>query len=591
MKYVGAKMTELWGSYLVNIHAEVLTVFLLSVIDAIGYFFCTPTIVLFLSADFGLDDLSASWWFALYGLVTTVMTFFAGIICNKTNPATLLIWGALLEGMGKALMAFSTSYAVSIFALVVLLPLGGSLGALVIFRLINRLVHPKALHAVNAVIYVLSNVTAIIAMNSMDSVRWVMQGHDFAFSPQRTMFIISFACELTMVLIGIIAQRTMRFGNKYIDEESGALVEGKFVHEDTMGKSMWTMIRETWRDINFRRLCLICLILTLGTKTPYRMMDVMLPKLMQRLYSDNHGIVHWGFVLSLNPFIIVTTTWPITKIIRARFKFSYMQLFVAGGLLTCFSIIPLTFDARSAGYWSWIFFMVFVSIAEIHWGFNIATFAAKLAPPDMEGIWLSLAQIAIVAAKFPSGIMGGILLQVYCPSAEQCNGEAPWRWVLLVAFFTPFGFLCAIALGWLKWTDEHMEGITGRKERKDAYGQGTGEYIGLDEDDDWGDDSDWEMRERLRPGRGYVTDEEVLYTDDIYTSKRRVRRDWETGEIREILPEDGRLLLEETARIDNTLFGEDAYLDESEKPRERDWDEFGIEPKHNMPELQSVSLE
>jgi hypothetical protein len=135
------------------------------------------------------------------------------------------------------------------------------------------------------------------------------------------------------------------------------------------------------------------------------------------------------------------------------------------------------------------------------------------APPGKEGVFGALALMPIFAAKLPTGLLGGYLLQTHCPAAPggdcvdgggvrdaPCDGRALWGIIGLVTLTSPL--LIAVFHRWLRDSGDGdgdaIHGPGGAMKYEELDPIGIEEREAVDDDSD-GDDPKIELVDMAKP--------------------------------------------------------------------------------------------
>ena len=73
------------------------------------------------------------------------------------------------------------------------------------------------------------------------------------------------------------------------------------------------------------------------------------------------------------------------------------------------------FLALSTTIWSSSTFLVLLSVGEVIWTPRLYEYTASVAEEGREGTYMALSSALLYLAKLPVGMLGGYLLQRYCP--------------------------------------------------------------------------------------------------------------------------------------------------------------------------------
>ena len=187
--------------YVINhLNPDLLSLAVLTFFDSAAYFFRATFLILFLSCDFGLSDRDASMVYAWYGNCTIAYAIVIMMWCNDTDPIRLMSIGSILEATGTLLLLTTTSMHVVYFSMFCVIPIGTALGFPVTNKLMKRLMFMPALDKVNNIFNVIQNLGAMLALASVDGLRYWMHQTSIGISEYRMMFIFSMCLEMFMFI-------------------------------------------------------------------------------------------------------------------------------------------------------------------------------------------------------------------------------------------------------------------------------------------------------------------------------------------------------------------------------------------------------
>lgn len=224
------------------------------------------------------------------------------------------------------------------------------------------------------------------------------------------------------------------------------------------------IVVNTIKNRTFLLVVAIFVIMAIGTKTAFRNLDTVYPPVMQRHFeplhesSEQNGCiasgnaasaerfnfnqdadaqeeeetVPWAAILSINPIIIILCSNYVNSIFIERL--SYMNRFIIGGLITAISTIGMSIKMT---YSTVVMHVVLLSIGEMFWSASTGAFVQRLAPAEYINIWMAIAMIPVMMAKFVSGMQSGFLLSSYCPDSMNCYAENLWSVATLIYLISP----------------------------------------------------------------------------------------------------------------------------------------------------------
>lgn len=179
-------------------------------------------------------------------------------------------------------------------------------------------------------------------------------------------------------------------------------------------------------------------VLAIGAKTVFRHMEATMPKYTQRMFDPRYP---YSTLLLINPTIVVSLTLFLNA---SLLRFDTLATIIVGTAI-CASATLIAMIPHPAAL---ITFLVLFSIGEIIWSPRLTAYVLKTAPRGHEGTFSSIAGIPLFAAKLPVGLMSGLLLDRFCPSAAACQSEALWGIIAAVAAISPLGL--TLLYPWLR---------------------------------------------------------------------------------------------------------------------------------------------
>ena len=172
----------------------------------------------------------------------------------------------------------------------------------------------------------------------------------------------------------------------------------------------------------WRLIAVICLLVII--KSVFFQQIIVLPLYMDREIGED---TYFGFMVMLNQVIIITFI-PVLAF-TANYCSAYNSFIIAGSLSV---ISPLGFVLVS-NYISVLTFIAISSIGEGMLAFRMAEYTLKIAPEGRETVVVALSAIPMVFSLIFSGLIGGFLMNSYCPDGDGNECWKVWGFISLIA--------------------------------------------------------------------------------------------------------------------------------------------------------------
>ena len=121
----------------------------------------------------------------------------------------------------------------------------------------------------------------------------------------------------------------------------------------------------------------------------------------------------WGTIASINPILILFLV-PLATPLSLKFN-AYSQILV-GSFITGISPFAL---AISASVPAAVVFVVVLSIGEAIWSPRLYDYTVSIVEKGKEGIYLGLGTSQLFFSAMLSGIIGGELVEEFCPPEKE----------------------------------------------------------------------------------------------------------------------------------------------------------------------------
>jgi len=451
------------------------------ILEYSAYAMINMTIVLYLTKNFGMGDVAAGTYYAIWSILINFFTLLIGAVTDTIGikrtlllgTVTLVITRFILAISGDLFMATVFGFVPYAFGLAVMAP--------VISVGIKKMTTKETAAMGFALFYTLMNLGYAVGGWLWDEIRigvaaaggeWIVPGLGIALAPYETIFFVGFLLTLPSLLFLSL----LRDGVE-LDEEGKVVfkpqpkLEGKFFAAfGKMAKEALVgtvrSLKSTWGDPFFYKFLLILFIVVFVRLVFFHLNSMTLPKYGIRLFGPTAKI---GAIYGvLNPVLVVI----LVPLVGYFFKkvSSYRMLLVGTTVsaLACFiGCLPgewfepingtllagMVFtewlgvqgDPHPA-YWPLLIFIFVFTVGEAIWSPRLMQFTAEISPKGKEGTYISLSILPFFIAKFFVGPMSGYLLESYVPvdAAGNALSHYPehymvWFWVGLTALISPVG--------------------------------------------------------------------------------------------------------------------------------------------------------
>lgn len=432
--------SELWKAYT------------LKFLDSYAYFSFSIIFTLFLSSDFGYDDVTAGAIYGVWGALITVYGLATGFVVDNLGVATSLRLGFAVCLVARFLIFYTSSRTVLLFCIYFLLPLGNCLGIPVLTIGIRRYTVEANRGFAFGLFYVIMNVAALLSGPTVDlctklykpkeegtnenrddtDPEWSLTGYRLVMLTCIGANVIAVFVTMTVREIKLVEPLTgthsVGQGEMSREEETnnsdGLMknVSNPKEQEQNISTftplqgSAWSILKETVQARGFWRY-LVVILITINVRMIFRHLDSTLPKYMIREFGEN---VPYGTIYSINPAIIVLMVPLVTA------ATSHIDPLVMIHWGTYVSAASVFFLAVSTSVTACIFFVMMLSIGEAIWSPRLYDYTISVCPEGREGTYSALSSAPLFLAKLPVGLMSGYLLHEYCPEEGPRRSKLMW---------------------------------------------------------------------------------------------------------------------------------------------------------------------
>lgn len=428
---------------------ELWLIYLATFFEYLGIFSFLPTLPLWLSQDFGMDDKKAGWWAATFSTLVTLFVFLVGSIADTIGVRrTLLISFALAAftrlGMAVApspdmaiatLLAFGFAYATTSPVLQAAVQRASSKQTrsfafslwYVSFNLAGAMCGPLVIDLTRRAF--LDPATGKLANRAVDL---PLLGERM-FSANTAIMALGFV--FATIAFGVIMTVRKNFEHRIdpADAASGEPAPKKV--------SPLIALRDVLKDRPFWRFMVLLVLLSL-VRMMFQHMHFTWPKYVLREQGEGFPM---GTVWSFNSFLILFLAPLGTALTRNRRPF---EVLLFGATISALS--PFVLCLGSAMPYQ-IGMILVLTVGEALWSPRLYEYNVSIAPRGREATYVSLASLPYFLAKFLVGPTSGYLLATYVPAEGPRRPAILWAIIGASTMIGPIGIW--IGRNWISKSD------------------------------------------------------------------------------------------------------------------------------------------
>jgi MFS family permease len=446
---------------------ELWLIYLATFFEYLGIFSFLPTLPLWLSNDFGMDDKRAGWWAATFSTLVTLFVFLVGSIADTLGVRrTLLISFALAAatrlGMAIApstdmaiatLLAFGFAYATTSPVLQAAVQRASSKRTrsfafsfwYVSFNLAGALTGPFVIDLTRRAF--LDPSTGKLVKRTLDL---PLLGERL-FSANTAIMALGFVFATIAFCVIMLVRKDFEHR---IDPEAAAAGEGKPAKVSPL-----VALRDVLKDRPFWRFMVLLVLLSL-VRMMFQHMHFTWPKYVLREQGEGFPV---GTVWSLNSFLILFLAPLGTALTRNRRPF---EVLLFGAFISALSPFVLCLGSSMPFQ---IGMILLLTVGEALWSPRLYEYNVSIAPRGREATYVSLASLPYFLAKFLVGPTSGYLLATFVPETGPRSAGMLWAIIGLSTLVGPTG----IWLGrkWISKNERNDEPATERAPAAAAAGK------------------------------------------------------------------------------------------------------------------------
>ena len=428
---------------------ELWLIYLATFFEYLGIFSFLPTLPLWLSGDFAMDDKRAGWWAATFSTLVTLFVFLVGGIADTLGVRRTLIISFALAAVTRLAMALAPTPMTAIAAL---LAFGFAYATTspVLQTAVQRASNKRTRAFAFSLWYVSFNLAgALCGPLVIDKTRKAFLDPSTrklarkmidlpllgprSMSAHSTIMAIGFVFAVLAVVVLFFVRKDFEHR---VDEEDGAA--------PAVAKkgSPLSALKDVLSDKIFWRFMVLLVLLAL-VRMMFQHMHFTWPKYVLREQGDGFPV---GTVWSFNAFLILFLAPLGTALTRKRKAF---EVLLFGAFISAMSPFVLVFGSSMPYQLGMI---VVLTIGEALWSPRLYEYNVSIAPRGREATYVSLAALPYFLAKFLVGPTSGYLLETYCPKEGVRHSAILWAIIGFSTMMGPIGIF--LLRGWIGKKDE-----------------------------------------------------------------------------------------------------------------------------------------
>lgn len=372
-----------------------------------------------------LPDLAITVAYGLIGVASIIFHILFGSLPDKLGYKTPLIIGGFSMLLNTLIFTCTTNNVVQLLSAVLLFTFGMTLTHISLDLGIKYYTHAHyrslAVSFYFGIIYLSIIVGGVIIEVILNS-----------GGKNESNFRIIFILCTVLLFIGI----ALSFFLRTLDY---SMYENKELTRKVGKENWWQHMRQVLVLKKFWRIFALVIVLIFIKVIFYQQM-IMLPIYMDRDLGDDS---HYGVMVILNQVIIIVT---LPLFAYLNYYANIYDIFIYGGIVAVLSLVPFLFGAS---YFTVVSYIVISSLAESLYGPKVLEHILNISPKGKEGLFVALISIPSNLSAIFSGVLGGVLLEEYCPEDGERKCWLMWFIVGAIA-----AFFVLILIFFRKWIEE-----------------------------------------------------------------------------------------------------------------------------------------
>lgn len=422
---------------LIRCPRELWLIYLATFFEYLGIFSFLPTLPLWLSNDFGMDDKRAGWWAATFSTLVTLFIFLVGSIADTIGVRRTLLIAFSLAAVTRLGMAIAPS---TDMAIVTLLAFGFAYATTspVLQAAVQRASSKRTRSFAFSFWYVSFNLAgALTGPFVIDLCRRAFLDESTGklvkraitlpllgermFSANTAIMALGFVFATIAFCVIMLVRKDFEHR---IDPEDAAAGEGKPKKVNPL-----VALKDVLKDRAFWRFMVLLVLLSL-VRMMFQHMHFTWPKYVLREQGEGFPV---GTVWSLNSFLILFLAPLGTALTRHRKPF---EVLLFGAFISALSPFVLCFGSAMPFQ---IAMILLLTVGEALWSPRLYEYNVSIAPRGREATYVSLAMFPYFLAKFLVGPTSGYLLATYVPETGPRSPGMLWAIIGISTIIGPVG--------------------------------------------------------------------------------------------------------------------------------------------------------
>lgn len=426
---------------------ELWLIYLATFFEYLGIFSFLPTLPLWLSGDFGMDDKRAGWWAATFSTLVTLFVFLVGGIADTLGVRRTLIISFTLAAVTRLAMAIAPTPMTAIAAL---LAFGFAYATTspVLQTAVQRTSNKRTRAFAFSLWYVSFNLAGALcgplvidktrrAFLDPTTKKLAKKVVSLPFLGERSM-----SAHSTIMAIGFVFAALAVVVLFFMRKDFEHRVEEGEAEPPAKKGSPLSALKDVLSDKIFWRFMVLLVLLAL-VRMMFQHMHFTWPKYVLREQGDSFPV---GTVWSFNAFLILFLAPLGTALTRKRKAF---EVLLFGATISALSPFVLVLGSSMPYQLGMI---VVLTIGEALWSPRLYEYNVSIAPRGREATYVSLAALPYFLAKFLVGPTSGYLLETYCPKDGVRHSAILWAIIGFSTMMGPIGIF--LLRGWIGKKDE-----------------------------------------------------------------------------------------------------------------------------------------
>ena len=438
---------------------ELWIIYFLKFAESFAFFTTLTIMVLFLSADLGMDDGQAANTYGMWALCWGLLVFFSGTFSDVIGIKKALLLGFISLTVGRFVLAAFSNYWVVLIIGLPLLALGQPLMIPIKSAAIKQYTTAKSRGLAFAIFYALMNFASFLSGIILNIILWVVKLYGVADGElvtkkgvDVTRYVITvfpgftlssyqilFAITAVITLIGIFIIVFFMRNKSYAEED----IETGLAEDVPTLVAFGRKIAEAVTKLTFWRFMVLLGFVAL-VKFIFTHIHITVPKFMLREIGP---AALFGVMISINGFMLMLLPPLISNYLK---RFKALTTIIIGTIISAVSLLFLTVDYSyyegivkilpwdfHEVYVPIVLFLIVFSIGEAIWNPKLYEYTANIAPKGQESTYMALSCLPWYLGKPLAAWFSGLLLIKYCPETGERNSQMMWLVIALMTFAAP----------------------------------------------------------------------------------------------------------------------------------------------------------